>query len=132
MGLTAPQIPRRRGQDVEHMENFDKTHVLIVGGESDERRQLVDFLSNHAADVAEVGDAAQVWPFVRRRPVDVVVATTDALEEEPGTLVSGVKQFDDSIEVVAIVDAPERGHGALEQGAYDFLLSPIDFPRLGV
>ena len=114
------------------MDNLDKTHVLIVGGESDERRQLVDFLSNHAADVAEVGDAAQVWPFVRRRPVDVVVATSDALQKEPEKLVAGVKEFDDSIEVVAIVDAPERGHGALEQGAYDFLLEPVDFARFGV
>lgn len=114
------------------MEHFEKTHVLIVGAESDERRQLVDYLASHSADVVEAGDAAQVWPLVRRRPVDVVVATSDALARESERLVKGVKEFDDSIEVVAIVDAPERGHGALEQGAYDFLLAPIDFARLGV
>ena len=114
------------------MEHFEKTHVLIVGAESDERRQLVDFLANHSADVVEAGDPAQVWPLVRRRPVDVVVATSDALAREPGRLVKGVKDFDDSIEVVAIVDGPERGHGALEQGAYDFLVAPIDFARFGV
>lgn len=114
------------------MEHFEKTHVLIVGAESDERRQLVDFLANHEADVVEAGDPAQVWPLVRRRPVDVIVTTPDALARQPEHLVKDVKDFDDSIEVVAIVDAPERGHGALAQGAYDFLLAPIDFPRLGV
>ena len=110
---------------------MQETRVLIVDGERTARYRLAEFFASRHAQVWDAESAAQAWDVLRQRPVDLVVAVGDATRGEGKPLVADVKKLDDRIEVVAIVDTPERGHGALAEGAYVFFLEPVDFERLG-
>jgi DNA-binding NtrC family response regulator len=105
------------------------THVLVVGGDRDVARQLNDFFRGESAEVHESETVERARDLLRRRPVDLVAVTSDALAGDG--FVGIVKEFDPHIEVIAVVQTAEQGRRALANGVYDFFLQPVDVERLG-
>jgi DNA-binding NtrC family response regulator len=105
--------------------------VLIVSGDGAARGALRDFFTSRQTEIWEAENAERGLAVLHRRPVDLVVVGPDVIRDD-AAVVSTVRAFDDQIEVIAIVDAPERGRVALAEGAYDFFLEPVDFERFDV
>lgn len=112
--------------------HMQKIGVLIVSGDSGARGALRDFFNTRQTEIWEAETAARGLAVLHRRPVDLVVLGPDVMRDDAGRVVAGVRGFDDQIEVIAIVDSPERGRAALAKGAYDFFLHPVDFERFDV
>ena len=115
-----------------HMQNIG---ILVVSGDGDARGALREFFTSRQAEMQtelwEAESATRGLAVLHRRPVDLVVLGPDVLRDG-GEVVADVRAFDDSTEVIAIVDGPERGRAALAAGAYDFFLAPVDFDRFDV
>ncbi len=112
--------------------NMQKIGVLIVSGDSAARSALRDFFNTRQTEIWEAENATRGLAVLHRRPVDLVVLGPDVMRGDANGVVSNVRGFDDQIEVIAIVDSPERGRAALAEGAYDFFLDPVDFERFDV
>ena len=110
---------------------MQKIGVLIVSGDGAARGALRDFFTSRQTEIWESESADRGVAVLHRRPVDLVVVGPDVMRND-ATVVASVRTFDDQIEVIAIVDSPERGRTALAEGAYDFFLEPVDFERFDV
>jgi len=104
--------------------------VLVVDDELLARRRMLRLLSDceGITVVGEASDAAQALLLLREEPVDLVFLDI----QMPGlTGIQASELIDpDAITVVFVTAHPEHAVAAFGVGAADYLLKPVDGPRL--
>jgi two-component system KDP operon response regulator KdpE len=99
------------------------THVVVAGGDRGSRRAVTSALRFAGYSVEAVREPARALPAVRRLRPDAVIVDPSGAE---GTLVELRSITDAPIIVVAGSDDPSDKVVALDAGADDYLVTPVN------
>ena len=111
----------------------DETMVLIIDDERDHADGIVEALEKLHVKAVAVYNGKDALEIVRNQRVDVVVTDLKLDGDHSGlTILEEAKNHDSSTEVILItayatIDTCKQ---AIKQGAYDYLVKPIDIEQL--
>ncbi len=114
--------------------NRPQTAILLVEDDASQRKMLTGFLRRSGHEVREAASAAQAEDVARQGPMDLMI--TDLRLGGPDGIELLVRLRRDHPDLQAIVATAygtvEDAVRAMQAGAYDFLLKPVDLARLEV
>jgi len=107
--------------------------ILVVDDERDHADGLAESLEKLCARVIAVYDGTDALQILRSQQVDVIVTDLKLGGDIDGLAILGeAKKFNDSTEVILITayGTIDTCKEAIKQGAYDYLVKPIDIGQL--
>jgi DNA-binding NtrC family response regulator len=114
--ITSPQRPR----------------VLIVDDEPGLRALLEWELSDHGIEVKTARDGEEATQLVEQMPFDIVLTDLTMPKADGLVLLEHLKKTKPETPVIIATGfgTVETAVQAMQKGAYDFLLKPLDVPKL--
>ncbi|MFC7421744.1 response regulator [Iodobacter sp.] len=108
------------------MEHTD--HVLIVDDDSEIRWLIADYLKKNGLRTTEVADGRQMWAFLEKTPVDVIVLDIMMPGDDGLTLCRELRSSRHKATPILLVTARSEDTDrivGLEMGADDYLVKPF-------
>ena len=111
----------------------DRVRVLVVDDDAQSRRAIATFLSRRGDTVSEAEDGAAALAILAREPMDVVLSDVRMPNLDGLALTRALRARSEDSVVVVLMSAFATDDGiiaALRDGAYDYLIKPIDPEQL--
>jgi signal transduction histidine kinase/FixJ family two-component response regulator/putative methionine-R-sulfoxide reductase with GAF domain len=108
--------------------------IIIIDDEKRMCDSLSALLEGEGHDVSGYQNPAQAIEAIRGHRVDLVISDIKMPEMDGLEILRVVKQIDEGIPVILLTGyaSLDSALEAISQGAYDYLLKPVDFNRLDV
>lgn len=105
--------------------------ILVADRFAHNRRMFRNLLERHDLEVVEAGSSDEILPRVRETRIDLLLLDVLMPGLELSALLQRLRREFDIVELPVIVVGPHEERGlfieAMDQGASDFITTPIDF-----
>ncbi len=106
--------------------------VLLVEDEEVLRQSMAQLLESEGYDVTQAANGKEAYQRVLERSFDVVLTDVRMPERDGLSLLADLKKLAPQMPVIIVTayGTIESAVGAMRQGAYDYLLKPVNFDDL--
>ena len=114
------------------MTKIRKTKVLVVDNEVEFASTLAERLRLRKIEAESVFSGEEALPVIARFQPDVIILDLDMPDISGLEVLSRVKDFDPTIEVILLTGygSFDAGITSMELGAFDYIIKPVDLAHL--
>lgn len=106
-----------------------KPVVLVVDDETEARSTVINFLKErYDCEFSEANDGEEAVSFLKSRPCDIIILDIKMPKKSGISVIKEAKEIDPDIDIIVISAwvSDEVSQEAVECGAADYLVKPID------
>jgi YesN/AraC family two-component response regulator len=112
-----------------------KPFILVADDEKESRLTIINFLKrSHCCDFAEAKNGEEAIEFLKIHPCDIIMIDIKMPKKNGILLIKEAKQIDPKVDIIVISAwvSDEVSREAIESGATDYLVKPIDLAILSM
>jgi len=111
---------------------FRSSHVLVADDEKNGRRMLEILLTKIGCEVSTATNGVEALEFIRNSSVDLLVTDFNMPKMDGLALLSTLRAEGNEIPVIVVTayGTVENAVAAMKQGAFDFIMRPLDIDQV--
>ena len=111
---------------------LQSAHVLIADDDKNARRMLEILLSKLGCQVSSACDGIEALKIINKASIDLLITDLNMPRMDGLALLTAIRKEDDDMPVIVVTayGTVENAVAAMKQGAFDFIMRPLDIDQV--